>query len=237
MTQNTNKVVLTNLEENVISGLAKLAPDVSLAVGGKIVSSKDLQAQLQAHVDTMNSVNSAQAKFFELAGLDKSQRIGIEAYPRYGPELRRWTLRREQRGVRLLRLQAEEGGSADALVESGGSGEAARDSPRPSHDGQVTAIGDPRRRADDAASERSRRVFASDGSPVISTPVAPPPIITTPVSPAPIANPMPPATPPLRGRERRTDGQRRHERGVALRSVRGRGSLEAGSPRRWGWGR
>ncbi len=71
---NTSKTDLLNLEGSVIAALAKLAPDASVPIAGKPVASKDLQAQLQAHVDTMNSVNDAHAKFSQLVGLDKSSR-------------------------------------------------------------------------------------------------------------------------------------------------------------------
>ncbi len=74
MFSNANKTVIMNLEQSVISALAKLTPDASLPVSGKLVASKDVQAQIQAHVDTMTSVAAARAKVSQLHDLDQSQR-------------------------------------------------------------------------------------------------------------------------------------------------------------------
>ena len=81
MNKNFSKVVIINLEESVIAALAKLAPDASLPVAGKLVPSKDLQAHLQAHVDTLNAVKDARAKFSQLVARERTQR------PEVGPEL------------------------------------------------------------------------------------------------------------------------------------------------------
>jgi hypothetical protein len=64
-------------EESVIAALAKLAPDSNLPVGGKSSASKDLQAQLQAHVDTMNSLSDAHATLAQLVAQEKSQQAAL----------------------------------------------------------------------------------------------------------------------------------------------------------------
>ena len=77
MNRNASKLVVLNLEESVIAALAKLAPEASLPVAGKLVASKDLQAQLQGHVDTINALNDARAKVSQLVARDQGQRAGI----------------------------------------------------------------------------------------------------------------------------------------------------------------
>jgi hypothetical protein len=88
-----SKGVLTSMEESVIAALAKLEPDTSLPVTGKLVTSKDLQAQIQAHVDAMKSADDARAKVSQFVALDRSLRAnlalvlsGIRSYAagRYG---------------------------------------------------------------------------------------------------------------------------------------------------------
>ncbi len=75
MNPNLNRSDLINLETSVIAALAKVTPNESFPIEGKLVASKDLQTQVQAHLDTMNSVNGARAQFSELVDADKSQRV------------------------------------------------------------------------------------------------------------------------------------------------------------------
>ncbi len=76
---NSNRTVIINLEQSVISALAKLAPDASMPVAGKLVASKDVQAKIQAHVDTMTSLTAARAKASQLHDVDESQRTETDA--------------------------------------------------------------------------------------------------------------------------------------------------------------
>ncbi len=188
MTQNPSKVVLINLEENVIAGLAKLAPDASLPLGGKLVASKDLQAQIQAHVDTMNSVNDARAKFSELVGLNRAQRTAMK------PVLA--TIRNYVAGLY---------GENSAEFASFGF--------KPKKVAQRTPLSKveaaEKLRATRAARHTMGKVQRSTihgvvptpatVAPVVSPPVTPAPIVVTPVSPAPIANPTPPLDPVTNG--------------------------------------
>ncbi len=191
MAQNPSKVVLINMEENLISGLAKLAPDVSLPVAGKLVTSKELQAQIQAHVDTMNSSNDARAKFLELVGLDKSQRAGIKPildavrsyaaglYGENSAEFASFGLKPRKVAQRtpLSKVEAAEKLRATRVARH--------------------TMGKVQRSAIHGVVPTNGPVPTSPtpGAPVVSPPVTQAPIVVTPVSPAPIVSPTPPATP------------------------------------------
>ncbi len=73
MSKNINKTLLITLEENVVAALAKYAPDVNVPIGGKSIASKDLQTQLQAHVDTMKATGDARAKYSQLVLQGRAQ--------------------------------------------------------------------------------------------------------------------------------------------------------------------
>jgi hypothetical protein len=64
-----------NLKEHVIAAIAKLAPDAVFPVGGKLVASKDLQAQIQANVDRQKELVETRAKARQLLVLVESERV------------------------------------------------------------------------------------------------------------------------------------------------------------------
>jgi hypothetical protein len=189
MAQTLTKVVLINLEENVIAGLAKLAPEVSLPVGGKLVTSKDLQAQLQAHVDTMNSANGARAKFSELVGVDKSQRAGTKPvlaavrsyaaglFGENSAEFASFGFKPTKVAQRtpLSKVEASEKVRATRIARHT-MGKVQRSAIH----GVVPTTPPPNGPVASAP---------ATAAPVVSMPVAQPPIIAAPVSPAPIATP------------------------------------------------
>jgi hypothetical protein len=74
MIQNTTNTDLTVLEESVVGGLARLLPDASVPIAGKLIGSKELQARVKAHADILNALRDAHAKVSELVALDQSMR-------------------------------------------------------------------------------------------------------------------------------------------------------------------
>ncbi len=116
MSQQRNLVI--KQEETVIAALAKLTPDANLPVGGQPTASKDLQTQLQAHVDTMNSLSDAHAKVAQLVAQEKSQKAavtpilsGIRNYAagQYGeksPEFASFGFTPKKQGIRTVETKA-----------------------------------------------------------------------------------------------------------------------------------
>ena len=118
-----------------------------------------------------------------------------QADTRCGPELRRWTLRREQRGVRLLGLKPRKVAQRTPLSKV-----EAAEKLRATRVARHT-MGKVQRLAIHGVVPTNGPVPTSPtpGAPVVSPPVTQAPIVVTPVSPAPIVSPTPPATPPADG--------------------------------------
>ena len=183
MNRNASKLVVLNLEESVIAALAKLAPDASLPVAGKLVASKDLQAQLQGHVDTINALNDARAKVSQLVARDQSQRAGIAPvltgirnyaaglYGELSPEFASFGFKARRAAPRTAQSRADAAAKLRAT-------RAARHT-----------MGKRQRAAIHGAPD------SPPNSPAIAVaPVSPPPVVTPPVTVAP-AQPAPPVAP------------------------------------------
>jgi hypothetical protein len=73
-----SRVAQTNLEESVIAALGQLLPEGNVPIAGKVLASKALRAQIQAHVDTMKAATDARARFVQLVLLDHAQRADMK---------------------------------------------------------------------------------------------------------------------------------------------------------------
>ena len=74
MVQYINRVELTTMEETVIAALAKYAAKATFAIGSAPLSSKELQTQLQAHVDASNAAYESRVTHSRLVAAARARR-------------------------------------------------------------------------------------------------------------------------------------------------------------------